>query len=481
MLVFQKQTIVFVNLVFLLAFSGCFSNHNGNSDDNRIKPYTENPRYWQYKGSPVLLLGGTGDDNLFQYPGLEEHLELLQRVGGNYIRNTMSSRDSGNIWPFYQQQDGYYDLELWNEAYWSRFESLLELTYEKDIIVQIEVWDRFDYSRDQWKTNPFNPANNVNYTVEKCGMEKEYPNHPSKDLQPFFHALPDMPLYRPELEPVRKYQEKFVDKLLSYSLNYGNVLYCMDNETSTPPEWGQYWMRYIRDKAGEKRVFTTDMFDQFYKPQACEACKGAIENPETYDFLDVSQVNSRYFNQVHWDTLSWIMQQREQYSLRPVNCVKVYGGQNSTWGSGSNENGVERFVRDVIGGCAAVRHHRPLHGNGLNAKSQASIQAIRKIETMVKMWELEPHMELLSEREDNEAYLTAKRGEKYVILFPESGNVTLDLTNSPGEFSGRWISIDSGEWGERFSLTGDSLTGIDSPGSGGWFAVITKIVSGNSE
>ncbi len=93
---------------------------------------------------------------------------------------------------------------------------------------------------------------------------------------------------------------------------------------------------------------------------------------------------------------------------------------------------------------------------------------------MVKMWEMTPHMELLSDREDDEAYLTAKQGEKYVILFPEGGNVTLDLNNYPGEFSGRWISIGSGSWGERFSLKGGSLTEITSPGSGGWFAIIIK-------
>ena len=34
-------------------------------DASGIQPYESNPRYWQYQGEPVLLLGGTGDDNLF--------------------------------------------------------------------------------------------------------------------------------------------------------------------------------------------------------------------------------------------------------------------------------------------------------------------------------------------------------------------------------------------------------------------------------
>lgn len=470
----MKQIIVLINLILLLSIPGCLSKQGGDTGENDIKPYKENPRYWQYKGEPVLLLGGTMDDNLFQSTGLEEHLDLLQSVGGNYIRNTMSSRDTANVWPFLLQADGFYDLEEWNEVYWEKFESLLSLTNERDIIVQIEVWDRFDFSRDFWKANPFNPANNINYSADECGMEEDYPVHPVRDLQPFFHAIPGMPKYSQALDLVRKYQEKFVAKLLSYSLNYGNVLYCMNNETSTPPEWGKYWMKYIEDKAGGKSVFTTDMFGHFFIPQQCATCMDVIEHPETYEFLDVSQNNSRNFNRQHWDTLSWILQQRDLYSLRPVNCVKVYGGMNSTWGSGSNEDGIERFVRNVIGGCAAVRHHRPPHGNGLSAASQACIQSVRKIETLVKMWEMTPQMELLSDIEDDEAYLTAKKGENYVILFPDRGTVKLDLNDFPGEFSGRWISIGSGLWGEKFSLKGGSQTEIASPSPGGWFAVIIK-------
>ena len=109
---------LFISFLFIsLAFAfGCTPGPRDIQYDTEIKPYTENPRFWQYKGSPVLLLGGTVDDNLFQISNLEEHLDLLHSVGGNYIRNTMSSRDSGNLWPFYLQPDGLYDLDVWNVA-----------------------------------------------------------------------------------------------------------------------------------------------------------------------------------------------------------------------------------------------------------------------------------------------------------------------------------------------------------------------------
>jgi len=84
-------------------------------DSGRIGPYDKNPRYWQYQGRPIVLLGGSKDDNPFQLPDLKEHLQLLKSVGGNYIRNTMSDRaDKGHeVYPFRRLDHGKYDLSQW--------------------------------------------------------------------------------------------------------------------------------------------------------------------------------------------------------------------------------------------------------------------------------------------------------------------------------------------------------------------------------
>ena len=204
----------------------------------RIEIYSKNPAYWQYDGKPVLLLGGTVDDNLFQIPALKEHLDLLKSVGGNYVRNTMSSRDEGNVWSF-RKVNGKYDLEKWNNEYWKRFENFLRLTQQRDVIVQIEVWATFDYYRDIWDVNPFNPKNNVNYTAKQTGLPIKVNTHPTRTDNNFFWSVPA----ERNQKIVLKYQQRFVDKMLSYSLDYDNVLYCMNNETSTPVAWGRYAAR----------------------------------------------------------------------------------------------------------------------------------------------------------------------------------------------------------------------------------------------
>jgi hypothetical protein len=104
------------------AFFGLMSRITGvgAADNQRIQPSSENQSYWQYKGEPVLLLGGSWQDNLFNHPiGLEKHLDLLVSVGGNYVRNTMSHRNQGNLFAYTQragpgiplEEDGKFDLD----------------------------------------------------------------------------------------------------------------------------------------------------------------------------------------------------------------------------------------------------------------------------------------------------------------------------------------------------------------------------------
>lgn len=460
-----------VLVVYLVAG---FKGIEAQTGEDWIKPYSENPHYWQYNGEPILLLGGTKDDNLFQIPDLEEHLTLLHKVGGNFIRNTMSSRDTTDVYPFRMLDNGTYDLDNWNPEYWTRFESLLKWCHQRDIIIQIEVWDRFDFSQDFWKTSCWNPSNNLTYTEKATGMVAAYPEHPWQDLQPFFHTIPGMPHYTPALDKVRKYQEAFVDKMLSYSLRYGNVLYCMDNETSTPPEWGKYWIAFILEAAADhgQRVYLTDMVDSFYKPKSCDVCQQVIKQPEVYTFMDISQINSRNFNQNHWDTLQYILEKVKDYP-RPVNHTKVYGGGNSSWGSGSPEDGVERFCRNIIGGSASARFHRPWAGSGLSSISQAAIRSFRIAEEKIKLWDIHPHQELLTERKDDEAYVSASNDlSQYIVYFTDGGTVRLLLNTSIENYTLEWINIRTGEKENKSYIIGSKNTLITTPGNGGWMALI---------
>jgi len=446
---------------------------------DRIRPWTEDARYWQYRGAPVLLVGGSREDNLFQIPDLQEQLDLLASVGGNQIRNTMSDRDEGDAYPYAPVADGRYDLDQWNEEYWRRFGEMLRLTHERDIFVQIEVWDRFDLSDTRgmgnWQRHPYRPANNVNYTEEQSGLGDAYPDHPSADKHPFYHTVPGMEQYRPQYDVIRAYQERFVARMLEHSVPYGNVLYCMNNETSTDPRWGQYWMAFIKQHAAAAglEVCVTDMFDDGWKPEQSGKIRLELDHPELYDFIDISQVNSRNFGEDHWRRLRWVVEQAAAHP-RPVTHTKIYSAGETSFGSGTPQDGIERFWRNLLGGSASSRFHRPNSGIGINEVAQACIGSVRKVEELVRFWEIEAHMELLGERAENEAYLAANPGTAYVLFLCKGGAVTLDLTGLAGAFAGRWIDVSTGEWGAQFELTGGAPCPITAPSEGTWVAVVTR-------
>ena len=448
--------------VIFLILASCNSQNESQQEEQiqltGIQPWAENTSYWEYKGEPVLLLGATDNDNLFQMPNLSSHLDSLSEIGGNYVRNTMSDRDESDLKAFHKNEEGKFDLKQWNPSYWSKFENLLKLTQERNIIVQIEIWDRFDHAREQWETDPFNPKNNVNYTYEEAHLDSLYPDHPGQNKQPFFFTPPTLQ----DNELLLSYQEAFVEKLLSISLNYNNVLYCLDNETSGMEEWATFWAAFLRDKSGETPIYMTEMWDHWDLTSAEH--KRTLDHPERYDFIDISQ-NSHKTGEENWKNAQYVFDYIKD-EVRPVNSVKIYGsdGHGPWLARGiTTKHAVNTFFRNILGGFAASRFHRPPHGLGLSNWSIQSIKTIREIEEKIKLWDLKPMIENLLDREADEAFLAGKVGETYLIYFPEGGEVKLDLRQYSEQYQLSWISLEDANWGSSCDLEGGDLISLTPP------------------
>jgi predicted SprT family Zn-dependent metalloprotease len=453
------------------------------AEAGRIEPYPNNPYYWQFKNKPVLLLGGTWQDNLFNHPaGLEKHLDLLAARGGNYVRNTMSHRNTGNAFA-YAQRDGKFDLDQWNQEFWRRFDNFLKLTRERDIIVQIEIWDPWDHYVDHqslggWSKHPFNPANNLNYTAEKSRLPTQVKYEPRGEPteHAFFRSVPELD----NNELVLRYQRAFVDKLLSYSLAHPHVLYCMNNETGERVEWGDYWAKYVREKAEAAgvKVHTTDM--RRSENVRSKDHTHIFDNPGLYSFVDISQNNAwTGRGQDHYDRILWV-RERLAKTPRPINNNKNYGAARH-----GEEESVARFCRIVLAGCASVRFHRPhpredadAHeaatefGLGLSPRAQAIIASMREIANSVELVRTKPRNDLLSERAPNEAYCLADPGKQYAIYFPDGGAVKLDLSDAKGKLQVRWLDIDRTEWQEPRTVEGGGTVELDAPRKGHWAVVV---------
>lgn len=459
---------VWVICISIFSVTACSQSHN---NDERIQPYKANPYYWQYDGKPVVLLGGSKDDNLFQLPDLKQHLQEIAGSGGNYIRNTMSDRpDRGHeVYPFKELPDGKYDLDQWNEEYWQRFKNLLRRTSEMDIIVQIEVWDRFDYSRDNWGPHPYNPGNNINYTYEESRFEEEYPQHPGANVQPFFFTTPR----QQNNTLILRYQQKFVDKLLELALAYPNILFCIDNETSGEEAWSVYWAEFIRKQAEEKgvRVNITEMWDEWDLKE--EQHLRTFDHPDRFDFVDISQ-NNHQTNETHWQNFLWV---RDYLGTRPrpMNSVKIYGADGGRHG-GNDRDAVEKFWRLIFAGAASARFHRPSSGIGLSETAQIQLRSARTFLDKFNIVDANPDSghELLFNREEDEAYLSHIDHKQYAVFFPDGGDVRLNLPDAGGNYDLEWLDISASEWREKFSVNGEEYIMLKTPDSGYWIALLTR-------
>jgi hypothetical protein len=442
----------------------------GHAAEDGLAVYAGNPYYWQYHGRPVLLLGGSSnppgglnDEGMFLWPNLPATLDKLKAAGGNYTRCLVSGRLRGAtpLWPFARKGDRY-DLDQWNDEYWRLFETFLQETQARDIITDVELWATFDYYREPWTKNPFNPKNNVNYTAAQTGLPLEVPSHPARAQNSFFRSLPDLN----DVAVVLKYQQRFVDKILSYTLRYNHVLYCIDNETAVSPKWGAYWAHYVRaaaEKAGRK-VPVTEMFDPHDMSNPMHS--NVIDHPEMYDFVELAQ-NNHQKGETHYAKILDV-RRRVAESPRPLNNVKIYGLDGGQMGS--SREGMQRFWRNLFAGCASARFHEKHLGD-----SEPALQMIRSARLMtgaIDLFRCQPHNDLLRDREPNQAYCLAEPGKQYAVFFPVGGNARLDLTGCPGEMELRWLDVDAARWSGPSQKGSGPNAVLNAPGRGQWVAVL---------
>jgi len=466
-----------IALAVLLWAASSLVRASTRGDADRIRPYEANPRYWQYQGRPVLLLGGSKDDNLFQIPDLQEHLDELVAVGANCIRNTMSDRpDHGfEVHTFHRRPDGTFDLDRWNDEYWQRFENLLRWTAERDIIVQIELWDKWDLHGDLWTRHPWNPANNVNYTHENTRLAGAYT--PPQYSGGRSHGEPhDFFLSVPALNDDRivlSYQQRFVDKVLAYSLRHNHVLYCISNEIHPqfPPEWGWYWARYLREKAAAagRGIEVTEMY---WTPDLkAEQHRASLDRPEIYSFFEASQNSARLDPEENWENLQFVYRYLSSRP-RPINNTKIYGADRGPFWAGSTQNAQEKFWRNIFGGSASSRFHRPAAGLGLSEAAQVHIKSLRMLTDAMNVFACEPRNELLSDRSPNEAYCFAQPAQQYAVYFPDGGGVTLDVSSAKGTLQVRWLDINRSRWEEPQSADGGGTLDLKAPGKRHWAVLV---------
>jgi hypothetical protein len=155
---------------------------------------------------------------------------------------------------------------------------------------------------------------------------------------------------------------------------------------------------------------------------------------------------------------------------RPMNTVKTYGADGGI--HGNIKDGIERWWRHFLGGAASDRFHRPPSGLGLSELSVNCLKVARDIEKTVNFWDLTPGNELLSERDENEAYLASKQGKTYVMFLTDGGEAELDLRDVQKDFKVKWYNIRKGKIVVEDEIAGGKKVNIKAPGELEWIALI---------
>lgn len=491
------------------------------SRDAGVRPYDKNPFYWQYRGKPLLLFGGSNRDNLFQWAhegsALTDHLDLLQNCGGNYVRCTMSSREytsKGYRWdilPYpFARADGKYDLTQWNDLYWRKLRTFLAQTHKRGIIVQLELWDRWNESGNSkqpgngWYDSPWNPNNNSTYAWADSPLLT-----PGKtDFYNAFHkaAVTNDPVLLP-------LQQRFIEKILDEIIGGGfdHVLYQIDNESGIGDESLEpdpYWAQYVRDYAMSKgtdayvctsrrlhwpsRKFTA--FQDWSNPEI----RVPVVNP-AFNYCDISQ-NNGHSGQLHYDNIVWFRSKVQEHGIRPINNVKCYyfnwpiGVDFRQRTAATAEEAGAKFWRAVFGGAAGIRFHRRTpfapaglrEGFGLEADALPHIRSMRMFADAIHIFTTTPSNELLvvpegmaePQRSEDEAYCLAEPPKQYAVFFTGQADhrVALDLTAADGAFTVRWLEISNSTWTSQCLIQGGRTYTCQAPGSGLWVAVIQNVL-----
>lgn len=189
------------------------------------------------------------------------------------------------------------------------------------------------------------------------------------------------------------------------------------------------------------------------------------------------------------------MRQYLEAKPRPINIIKTYGADKDgrgivgrlkewigrapamdTWDDyGDTQEGTERWWRHLIGGAAAVRFHRPPSGIGLNADAQYHVHSakmfLKEFNIVVALPDVKH--ELLSDRSENEAYLTRVDGEAYAAYFPDGGDVRLSIAPSQ-EYNLKWLDISASRWRPDLPVHGEKTVRLEAPKDGQWLALVKR-------
>ncbi|WP_373493457.1 hypothetical protein, partial [Aquiflexum sp.] len=244
----------------------------------------------------------------------------------------------------------------------------------------------------------------------------------------------------------------FVQKLLSITLQFDNVLYNITNESFLSLEWEDYWAEFVSDLAqgSGKTIYISSM-----NMVASTGVRHVMNRRDLYSFVEISQNNqdSRGARgKAHWENVvKWrrILELQEGGAM-PMNNEKIYGSrENRNYSFGTGTEAEDRFWKNVFGGAASVRFHRPNAGMGLSERAQINIKALSMFLEEFDIFSSGSYLGIDFYAE-SEGYALANIGKEYAVYLP-AGRYSLELDPwlLSKKVSIKYLDFDSATWSEN--------------------------------
>jgi hypothetical protein len=217
-----------VKILLTLSFLVCFCL--GLAQPLKLHP--QNPHYFLYQEKPLVLIGsgehyGSVVNLDFDYKAYlqsvhQDGLNTTRLFTGAYVekpgdfgimKNTLAPAEGKLALPWKRSNvPGYvlggnkFDLNRWDEAYFSRLRDFMTVANAAGVIVEVNLFSA--HYGGGWNYSAFNPANNVNNTDDV----------PAKDVN------------TPENKNILGHQERYVRKIVRELNGFDNFYFEIQNE-----------------------------------------------------------------------------------------------------------------------------------------------------------------------------------------------------------------------------------------------------------
>ncbi len=443
--------------------------------------FTYNGQYVYYVGADTQQLAA---DTSLDYISI---LNQFQANGINKVRIWVDAYwDLNYLHPWvYNASTAKYNLDQWNNTYWTRLKAVVSAAQQRNIIVEISIFDAYPESPNWFVNDTMRVAWNKSYNSNGA-----FSANSSGHFYPEFYDL-NSTEKSTSGKTIKDYQQALVDKTLSELGGYPNVYFEIMNEfferVSTFPNgfatiapWQQYWANYIAQRTD--RLVVTHVHDA-----TNSQANKTVGQEYFWDMPSVDVLNYHLY-QTDPGTISSMLNaaQRKGKVLQNNESYEWYVKNPDGSGQVTQAN-LDKVTKEAWGwflsggyyGFYNAQHTEYTNWSQLGTRAKV----LHDLAAKVRFWEMSPvdssgneYDSLVTQgpgSSNTARQVFANPGSQYVVYFwgtPRTTNVSIQLPT--GSYRYEWYDPRSGNLISSGTVTGGSATTITSPGTSTWSGAV---------